>query len=536
MLQQYVTFGIFMKRSFALFLLLLPILACVDKSKTGAPLPAELPVTDLSGDQLAAIRCAACHSFVPPEKLPKGVWKNDVLPAMGHRMGIFNGAHQPDSIFGSPANAEIVRRANVFPEKPTISKADWQKIVEYYVNTAPNSVPAPKRDHKIKMGLNHFNYREASLAHRPPLTSMVKIRAQNKGLVFSDSKRGNNVLTFLNPDFELERNLLLQNTPINFYENQDTIYLTTVGKNVFPSDMPDGALQKITESRENKEQMIATPVLSHLQRPVSMAYGDLNNDGREDIVVCEYGDLTGKLVWFENQGDNKYVERPLRNMPGAITAIISDYNKDGLNDIFVLMAQGDEGVFYYENQGGGSFNEKRLLTFSPLNGSQYIELVDFNKDGNPDLLYVCGDNADKSPILKDYHGIYIFLNDGNMNFEQAYFYQLNGAYKAMARDYDLDGDLDIAAISFFPDYQDSPEESFVYLENKGNLTFDDFTFPEATKGRWIVMDAGDIDGDGDIDLALGSFVYFLAQGDTTGLSKKWLEESPSVILLENTKK
>src|SRR5690606_6312476 len=185
--------------------------------------------------------------------------------------------------------------------------------------------------------------------------------------------------------------------------------------------------------------------------------------------------------------------------------------------------------FYYENQGGGSFKEKRLLTFSPLNGSQYMEMADFDKDGNLDILYVCGDNADKSPILKDYHGIYIFLNDGNDHFKQAYFYQLNGAYKAMARDYDLDGDLDIAAISFFPDYRNCPEESFVYLENKGNLKFGDHTFPEATKGRWIVMDAGDIDGDGDIDLALGSFVYFLAQGDTTGLSKKWLEESPSVI-------
>ena len=228
------------------------------------------------------------------------------------------------------------------------------------------------------------------------------------------------------------------------------------------------------------------------------------------------------------------MEKVLNNKPGAITAIIVDYNQDGQNDIFVLMAQGDEGVFYYENQGGGSFNEKRLLTFSPLNGSQYIELADFNKAGHLDILYVCGDNADKSPILKDYHGIYIFLNDGNMNFEQTFFYQLNGAYKAMARDYDLDGDLDIATISFFPDYKDHPEESFVYLENQGSLKFEDSTFPEATKGRWIVMDAGEIDGDGDIDLALGSFVYFLAQGDTTGLSKKWLKESPSVILLENT--
>jgi len=50
----------------------------------------------------------------------------------------------------------------------------------------------------------------------------------------------------------------------------------------------------------------------------------------------------------------------------------------------------------------------------------------------------------------------------------------------------------------------------------------------------VVMDAGDMDADGDIDLVLGSFVYFIAQGDTTGLGKKWLSTGPSVIVLENT--
>jgi hypothetical protein len=163
-----------------------------------------------------------------------------------------------------------------------------------------------------------------------------------------------------------------------------------------------------------------------------------------------------------------------------------------------------------------------------------MELVDFNDDGFDDILYVCGDNADKTPLLKDYHGIYIFLNDGNLNFGQSYFYHLNGAYKAMPRDYDLDGDLDIAAISFFPDYVGSPEESFVYLENKGNLNFEDYSFPESINGRWIVMDAEDMDADGDIDLALGSFVYFLPLGDTTGLGQKWLSQGPSIVVLENT--
>ncbi len=39
----------------------------------------------------------------------------------------------------------------------------------------------------------------------------------------------------------------------------------------------------------------------------------------------------------------------------------------------------------------------------------------------------------------------------------------------MARDFDGDGDLDLAVIAFFADYPKQPEEGFVYLENTGNF-------------------------------------------------------------------
>jgi hypothetical protein len=58
---------------------------------------------------------------------------------------------------------------------------------------------------------------------------------------------------------------------------------------------------------------------------------------------------------------------------------------------------------------------------------------------------------------------------------------------------------------------------------------------QPNKGRWIVLDAGDIDGDTDVDIVLGSFV----RGPRTirippALEQQWEAQRLSVLLLENT--
>ncbi|MEM9141969.1 MAG: FG-GAP-like repeat-containing protein [Bacteroidota bacterium] len=515
-------------------LALLLTFSCNSKDKTKESNAESLPATQLSGKELAHIHCGRCHAFVKPEMLPRTSWKNDVLPAMGNRLGIYNGKHQPDSIFGSPLSRPLIEKAGIFPEAPVLAKADWEKLVGYYLDNAGDTLVEPSANAPILQRLEHFVAREPKYANVPAFTTMVKIRSGHKGLVFSDSKPRGSTLTFLDTDLKKEHALPFRNALIDYREKGDTVYLTAVGRNIFPSNLSNGSVQKVSLDEKDIRKSSKITIISKMQRLADVVYGDLNGDGLEDVLACEFGDLVGKLTWFKNLGNNTYEQHILRESPGAVSAIIQDYDADGDNDVFVLMAQGDEGVFYYENMGKGTFSAKRILRFSPLNGSQYMELADLNADGLDDIVYVCGDNADKTPILKDYHGIYIFMNTGNLNFEQRFFYPLNGAYKAMARDFDLDGDLDLAAISYFPDYRDCPEESFVYLENMGGLKFQGRSFPQSQRGRWMVMDAGDIDADGDIDIALGSFVYFLAKGDTTGLSKRWLKESPSVLLLENT--
>ena len=253
------------------------------------------------------------------------------------------------------------------------------------------------------------------------------------------------------------------------------------GKGVFIHINSKGQWQKNT-----------TTILDSLQRPVQITPVDLNNDGKKDYLVCEFGYLTGALSWMENVGNNNFKRHIIRDFPGAIKAYVQDYNHDGLPDIWALFAQGEEGIFLFTNKGNGNFSQEEVLRFPPSYGSSYFELADFNKDGYPDIVYTCGDNGDYSPVLKPYHGVYIFMNDKTNHFTKKFFFPINGCYKAMARDYDGDGDLDIATISFFADYAHQPEESFVYLKNIGNFEFQPYSFAEADIGRWLTMDAGDI--------------------------------------------
>ena len=183
------------------------------------------------------------------------------------------------------------------------------------------------------------------------------------------------------------------------------------------------------------------------------------------------------------------------------------------------------------------FETTPAIQLPPTYGCAAWQVVDFDGDGHLDLLIANGDSGDYKSKPKAYHGLRLYRGDGQGRFTEKWFYPLNGAYGLRAEDFDGDGDLDIAAISFFSDYDSAPDESFIFLRNDGNGRFQRFVIPEAKLGRWLVMDSGDLDGDGDVDLVLGSF----PQGPRTTfipdqLWQDWKTNQISVLILENTKR
>ncbi len=498
-----------------------PILGGEQNPKFKVPIkPQEVTATD--GKVLAGQVCGACHLCPDPSVVDKKTWREQILPRMETRLGV-----SPPDYNSSPEGA-LIKELRIYPEQALITQAQWDAIFNYYVSTAPEK-GLPQDPHaEIEVGLTQFEAVAGRFHFNPALSTFVKINPTTQTILLGDDKA--KIIAALDPVGKMKFSIPFTNVPIAVVEQGKGIYVTSIGSFV-PSEVQRAGLSYI--GLENEKAEPEKVILKDLPRAVQTVFADFNRDGKMDFATCMFGNVRGRFSWFENTGNDEYKEHVLFEKTGPIHCEVHDFNHDGIPDIALLVAQETEALYLMLNDGKGNFGMSLVFQKHPAFGHNYFELADFNGDGEMDLLVANGDNGEYPSPLKKYHGVRIYLNKGNGRFEESYFFPLNGAVKAMARDFDGDGDLDIAAISFFPDYENTPRESFVYLENKGGMNFKPSTFAQCIAGRWDVMDVGDVDGDGDLDIVLGSYI----RGPTPApamLKQVWEKRGPSIMILKNT--
>lgn len=477
-----------------------------------------LPPVLEKGKALAQFYCTGCHIFPEPELLDRRTWLYNVLPNMGRRLGMTH-----HSIFDYPPVATAIAL-----DSPLLRQDDWETLVSYYSSLAPKSLNHQKQQAVSVAPLQQFEVYPFSASHlKNPVISLLKMDTVASRIIVGDGV-ANQVYMFA-PSGDLIQSISTESAPVVMAWAEGVMSLITVG--ILPPS--DSAMGKIVRyKKEGSKIVYDKDLIKSLYRPVDAILGDLNQDTALDWLICGFGNNVGRLSWFEKINTEAYQEHILADEPGAIKAYLHDFNQDSLPDIIVLFAQGDEKIAIYYNKGKGNFQREVTLRFSPVFGSIYFELHDFNRDGHQDILYVNGDNGDYSNILKNYHGIRIFMNDGKNSFTETFFYPLYGACRAKASDFDQDGDMDIIASATFVENTRFSQRGIVYLENSGGFDFKTYAIKEAINHPWNTIDVGDIDRDGDQDILIGAMdarYYYGVQGLVTTNEGK----STAILFLEN---
>lgn len=282
-----------------------------------------------------------------------------------------------------------------------------------------------------------------------------------------------------------------------------------------PADHALGKLSYVPGNRRHDKPLV---LLEQVGRIADASAADFDGDGDLDLVVAEFGWLkTGRLLLLENVRSTDRIGLPLGAADfqlrvldprhGTIHARITDLNADGLPDIVVLISQEFETVEAFINTGNLTFRREVVMPpQDPSFGSCGIELGDIDGDGDMDVVYCNGDTLD-SHLVKHYHGVHLLLNEGEFPFRGTRLLTLPGASDTALADLDGDGDLDIAVSAYLPaplieQLPAGKYDSLCWLEQTAPLTFQVHPLETGTIGH-LGLAAGDFDGNGTIDLAVG---------------------------------
>ncbi len=210
---------------------------------------------------------------------------------------------------------------------------------------------------------------------------------------------------------------------------------------------------------------------------------DLDVDGDNDLLVS---DESGPNVvyWYENDGCGSFTRHTIDpNIESVDEVVAVDYQRDGDMDVFAAShpALGKD-VVLYENDGSMGFTTRVIdpvISFG--SEGEGIDAGDLDGDGDYDIAvtWLAG-------------GLWWYENTGSGWIKHGLGTGLGTTYDVVIGDYDGDGDNDIAIAT---------RNALRLFRNNGGGAFTQVVVDNTlTDGYGLT--SGDMDSDGDIDLAL----------------------------------
>lgn len=233
------------------------------------------------------------------------------------------------------------------------------------------------------------------------------------------------------------------------------------------------------------------------------ATGDIDGDGDLDLLLAnkiDPGPRNSSIVYiFENRGtrtDPEFHQNGTLDLPDDYhnAPTLADLNGDGLDDLLLGRWRGE--VAYYKNTGDGFELVEETLLELPRGSNAVPELADLDGDGDMDLL-----------LGQSGGGVAYFRNEGNaekpdFNLVEDAFPGVEVRHRSAPAFYDVDGDGDLDL------FLGSKVEGILFFRNTGNATTPEFTkdrlpFP-FTVTQFVAPHFADFDGDGVAEFISGN--------------------------------
>ncbi|GAB4036101.1 beta strand repeat-containing protein [Spirosoma gilvum] len=292
-------------------------------------------------------------------------------------------------------------------------------------------------------------------------------------------------------------NTLTLNPTANFKPGE-TIFttITSQAQNSSGTALAHGLVYQFTTQvgGTGRGNFQATPTTSVGSAPQDIRTGDLNNDGNLDLVVANNSSNTVSIRLGTGTGTfTTPASGSELSAPNSTLGVsVGDVDNDGDLD---LLAAGSTTVNLYTNNGAASFSAPTAITIG-ANASS-LSMGDVDGDGDLDFVVANSDagGAGSTASLR--------LNNGSGQFTAPATGSTitlgSGPLWVALHDLDGDNDLDLLATNVF-------SNSLSVRLNNGS---GQFTAPasnaEVSTGSFPnVFAVGDIDGDGDLDVAVGN--------------------------------